>query len=527
MPYVPIRIQPGMLLNTTQYDAKGRWVAGNWVRFWRMKVRPIGGWEFAATSNGPVILEGVARTMHTWRDLEELKHLAVGTNTHLYAFDGSNLDDISPVTDPLPPGDVSGGVGKGFGGEDFGESTFGTARTFVNLTIAPAVWTMDNWGSELVACANWEGSIYKWAPGDVEATLIEALTGTEVPQLNRAIIVSNERHMIAIGAGVYGGAFWSKNQRRVAWSDQENYAEWIPSITNGAGDLELQTAGLAICGAKFKGEILIWTDVDVHRMSYLGPPYFYGITRLADNSGIVSANAHAVTNRFAFWVARDSFMIYDGTVKEVNSEVSEWFRDRINPQHIGKTIVGHNPRFNEVWVYLVGRGKDEVSEYVIWNYEENTWSTGFLSRTAWDEAAIFDFPMATNPIGTIEAPQSELLYHERGYTDKGATRVGQIYIETSPIEIASGEQLVVTRRFIQDSRSELTTPSTAVSVTFTHSLAPEASEDVEGPYAVDEERGYTDIRFTGRQVKIRWDQIADVDWSIGDYRMEIVAGRGR
>jgi hypothetical protein len=525
MPFVPVRIQPGMLLNTTQYDAKGRWVEGNWVRFWRQKVRPIGGWESAVTGSVPVLMDGVARAMHPWSDLDEEVHLGIGTNLALYTYDGSNLLDITPV--PLPPGNVSGGTGEGFGGENYGEDEYGTPRAFLSLTIVPATWTMDNWGSELVACPNWTGAIYKWAPGDPEATLIEPLAGTEVPQDNRGIVVSNQRHLIAIGAGFYNGASWEKNQRRIAWSTQENYAEWTPTVSNSAGDLELQTAGLAICGTKFKQDILIFTNVDVHRMSYLGPPYYYGISRLASNAGIVSANAYTVTNRFTFWVARDSFMIYDGTVKELDSDVSEWFRDRINPQHLTKTVVGHNPRFNEVWIHLTGRDSEENSEYVIWNYEENTWSVGFLSRTTWNETAVFDYPMACEPVGTLAAPQSKLYYHERGYTADGVSRNGSIYIETFPMEIAAGDNLVVCRRFVQDTESDSMPPSTALTVEFTISLAPEATETVEGPYVVDTGRGYTDVRFTGRQMKMRFNQVKDEDWSIGDFRLEVVPGSGR
>jgi hypothetical protein len=318
----------------------------------------------------------------------------------------------------------------------------------------------------------------------------------------------------------------------VAWSTQEDYAEWTPTITNSAGDLRLQSQGLAVCGTKFKGEILIFTGVDVHRMSYLGPPYFYGITRLADNAGIVSANAYCVTNRFVFWVARDSFMIYDGTVKELASEVSEWFRNRVNPQHIGKIIVGHNPRFNEVWVHLPGRDADENSEYIIWNYEENTWAIGDMSRTAWDEAPIFNYPMACEPVGTLAAPQSKLYYHERGWTADGESRNSLVFIESSPFQIATGDNLVVCRRLIQDTASDENPASEALTVTFTHRLAPEAGSRVEGPYPVDPKwrgtyRGYTDVRFTGRQVQIRFDQVEDGNWSIGDYRLEIVAGSGR
>jgi hypothetical protein len=518
-----------MQLNTTEYDAKGRYVDGNWVRFWRQKVRPIGGWVAAATSLGKVVLTGIARSMHSWSDLEELKHIAIGTNLAVYAFDGSNLEDISPVTDPIPPGDVSGGTGSGFGGADFGEDDYGTARAFVSLTIAPAMFTMDNWGSELVFCANWEGSIYKWAPGDAAGTLIEALTGTVVPQKNRAVVVSNERHLVAIGAGNYTGSVWEKSQRRIAWSDQEDYTDWTPSITNGAGDLELQSAGLAICGAKFKTDILIWTDVDVHRMSYLGPPYYYGIKKLADNAGIVSASAWVITNRFAFWVARDSFMIYDGTVKELSPEISEWFRGKVNPQHIGKIVAGHNPRFNEIWVHLPGDDSDENSEYFIWNYEDDVYSKGVMSRTAWNEAAIFNYPMACEPAGTEAAPTSKLFYHENGFLDDGNTRVGNIWVETSPIEIGTGDQLVVAKRVIQDTVRGYykKSPSWTLNITFNVRFSPEDTASVEGPYALDGARDYTDVRFTGRQISMRFDQVWDADWSLGDWRLEIQPGSGR
>lgn len=526
MANIPIRIIPGMFLNTTEYDAKQRWVGGNWVRFWRGKVRPLGGWQSASTATGPVQLNGVCRAMHYWRDQSEQKHIAMGTNTHLYEYDGSNLRDISPVTDPIPPGDVTGGAGSGFGGFTFGTGDYGTARSFLSLTLAPASWTLDNWGEQLVGCTNWYGAIYKWAPGDAEATLIEPLTGTVVPQQNRAILVTNERHLVAIGAGRYTTA-WVRDQRRVAWSSQEDYTDWTPSVVNSAGDLQLQTAGVAINGCKFRTEVLIWTDVDVHRMNYLGPPYFYGITRLADDAGIVSPMAYAVTNRFVVWVAPDAFMLYDGSVKELSPEISEWYRGRLNKQQLGKTVCGHNPRFNEVWIMFAAGEETEISEYAIWNYEENTWSVGYISRTAWSPASIFSSPLATRPAGTDVDPKSDVFQHERGWLDGDQSRIGNVWIETYPIEIATGDNLVTARKFIQDSTSISDPPSSALEVSFTHRLAPEGVELEEGPYQIDAERGYTDVRFTGRQVKMKFNQVLDEDWSIGDWRLEAVPGSGR
>jgi len=526
MPNIPIRIIPGFLLNTTEYDAKQRWVGGNLVRFWRGKVRPVGGWQQAVSPLGPVVLDGVCRMMHYWRDQTERKHLALGTNTSLYDYDGSNLADISPVTDPIPQGLVSGGAGSGYGGSTYGTGFYGTARPFASLTIAPGSWSLDNWGEELVGCTNWYGVIYKWKPGDAEATPLEDIdTGVIVPQQTRAILVTNERHLVAIGAGVYTGTVWVRNQRRIAWSSQENYLQWVPNITNSAGDLELQTQGAAITGCKFRTEVLIFTDVDVHRMNYLGAPYFYGITRLASDAGIVSPMAFAVTNRFVVWMSLDALMLYDGTVKELAPEVSEWYKKNSNASQRGKTMLGHNPRFNEIWIFFVGKDDSEISRYATWNYEEDTWVTGAMARTAWSSAPVFPNPMACKPTG--DTITTELYQHESGWLDGPNTRNGTVWIETHPIEIAAGDNLLVARKLIQDSYSPSEPPSSALQITFRHRLAPEGVELVEGPYTMDVARGYTDVRFTGRQVKMRFEQVVDEDWSIGDWRLEGIPGSGR
>lgn len=647
MPFVPIQPPNGLMLNGTEYDAQGRYRLANLVRFFRGSPEPVGGWTrlpLAWEDSDNIThqldrLNGVCRGIFSWRDNNENRWMVIGTTQALYLFDGSVIIDITPAG--LLPGDENANYGSGYGAYFYSEDhddpdthTGGTAAysterpaAITSLVQEPGAWTFDTWGENLVACPNWDGKIYTWAPGDALATVVAAAAG-EVPEQNRAVLVSDERHMVAIGAGDYGGAIFTKNSRRVAWSNSEDHDVWTASTTNSAGDLQLQTKGVAVTGVKFRGEILIWTDIDMHRMAYIGAPFYYSIKRLSSSAGILSVNANVVTSDFAFWVGFNGFYVYDGSVRSLAPDVSDYYRDNINLNQVAKVACGHNPNFKEIWTFYPSNDSDEIDSYVLWNYEENVWSVGELNRTCWDEAEIWDNPIATKfashagftmfqdvftlgslmafgvaardlwmavfqgpdgaqifgePIeypvieagsvrvtGWLESPvyventdyevdyargllkilstgsigvndtvyfdaiipdhKSCLPYnHEDGFTDDGADR--NIWLETAPFEIASGDKLAVVKRIIQDTgRQDDLDPvlnSDAMEISFKTRLAPEAAAIVEGPYTLDTMRGYTDVRFTGRQVSMKFQQVKNELWRVGKYRLDIKPGSGR
>ena len=650
MAYVPISPPDGLMLNGTEYSAQGRWRRANLVRFFRGGPQPVGGWtQFPLPwkdADGLVHqldrLAGVCRGIFSWRDNSENRWMVMGTTKALYLYDGSVLKDITPAG--LLPGDENANYGSGFGAFYFGEDHedypdthtggsffYGTERPadITSLVQEPGAWTFSTWGENLVACPNWDGKIYTWAPGDALATQVSAAAG-EVPEAVRAVLVSNERHMVAIGAGDWGGALWAKNSRRIAWSTSEDHDVWTPSSTNSAGDLTLQTKGVAVTGVKFRGEILIWTDIDMHRMNYIGAPFYYNLKRVSSSAGILSVNSRVVTSDFAFWVGFNGFHIYDGSVRNLSPEVSDYYRDNINLSQIAKVACGHNPKFKEIWTYYPSKNSDEIDSYIIWNYEENTWSIGTLNRTCWDEASIWDNPVATtaktytgwsvpSPDGSfvlgilesfgtaerdkwmavfqgpegaqifgqpLEYPALEpgsvtitgflgnpvyventdyevdydhgllkilstgsigafdIVYygvtvpdqvvcvpynHEDGYTDDGADR--DVWLETAPFEIGTGDKLAVVKRIIQDSGREADLDpqlnSDAVEISFKTRLAPEAAAVEEGPYVLDSMRGYTDVRFTGRQVEMKIQQVKNELWRVGNFRLDIVPGSRR
>ena len=88
---------------------------------------------------------------------------------------------------------------------------------------------------------------------------------SNAPTNNQSIVVTEERFLLALGAG--------GNSRKVQWCDRENNTVWTPSATNEAGDLTLQTAGKIMAGVRAQGQTLILTSTDAHSATYLGPPY--------------------------------------------------------------------------------------------------------------------------------------------------------------------------------------------------------------------------------------------------------------
>lgn len=665
MPFVKIDIPPGMYLNGTEYGAAGRWRLGNLIRFFRGEPQPVGGWsaipleapslaalEAGYYNSGNSVqwpsnsyLLGTCRGVIAWRDNNENRWMAFGTTRKLYAYDGTTLYDITPTG--LGVGEENQFFGTGFGALDYGEEEYGTPRSASGASIVedPGAWTLDIWGENLIACANWKGRLYQWDPTTPStiAAEIDDGSGTEVPQNCRAVMVSNERHLIALGAGEWTGVVWNNNRRRVAWSTSEDMEDWTPVATNSAGDLQLNTNGLIVCGTKFRNEMLIWTDVDLHRMTYIGAPYFYSIKPVASSAGIVSIQGYVVTNQFVFWVSKEGFFVYDGTVKELFPEVDDYYQDRVTQTQQGKIACGHNPQFNEIWVFYPSNSVDNIENdsYLIWNYDEDTWAVGnTLSRSSWNDALIWDRPVATRPVSQPEkigylsyltpefdgslhyiidewipfaaplvinllsgqtdedintdgycqvkdvtvtewmgatytpiedtdyeidytrgmikllpgstvfatpgygygfgfeiyftyeaAPYSQVLFHEQGYTANGVSRNDDIYLETAPMEIGQGDHIAKVYRVVQDTgREDDQDPllnSDAVEVEFDYRFSPEASKQTAGPYQFDVQRGYTDVRFSGRQVVMRIKQIKDQLWRIGKYRLDFKQGGKR
>ena len=486
--YIPIKLPPGIYRNGTEYQAAGRWYDANLVRWYENTLRPMGGWRKRASGQ----MSGLCRGFITWRDNSANRWIAAGTHTKLYAMnEAGTLKEITPTSFTAGIADSLSKTGYGY--STYGTLAYGTARPDTGLITPATTWSMDTWGEYLIACSNADGKLYEWQLGFTTPTLAAVITNA--PTSNKAVLVTAERILFALGAG--------GNPRKVQWCDQENNTVWTPATDNQAGDYELATPGTLLAGKRVKGVNLLFTDVDVHTAQYVGAPFVYGFEKAGSGCGLISAQSVAAIDTAAIWMSKSGFWIYDGYVKPLPSDVSDYVFGNINFNQASKVYAVHNSKFGEIWWYYPSSGSNENDSYVTFNYRENHWNIGTLARTAGTDAGVFANPLMVSTDGYIYE-------HEVGFAYDSAS----LYAESGPVQLGNGDNIMSVRQVVPDEQ----TLGEAV-VSFKTRNYPTGTQSTFGPYTA---ANPTDVRFAARQVNMKVTGNTLADWRIGVMRLDAV-----
>ena len=103
------------------------------------------------------------------------------------------------------------------------------------------------------------------------------------PTIAKLVLVSDrDRHVIAFGCNPLGSA--TQDPLLIRFSDQEDAADWTPTTTNTAGDLLVGSGSRIVTATETRQQILVFTDISLHAMQYLGPPFTFGINMVSENS---------------------------------------------------------------------------------------------------------------------------------------------------------------------------------------------------------------------------------------------------
>ena len=279
------------------------------------------------------------------------------------------------------------------------------------------------------------------APSSGSYTITYA--GAFVPNSTYQVLSSEvQEFLICFGANPYspGSPNTSFNPLLVRWSDQGNVYQWIPEITNQSGEYALGNGSYIVGARSTRQEILVWTDSALYSMQYIGTPYVWGFQLLMDNISIMSPNCMITINNVTYWMGRDRFYMYNGTVQTLPCDLKQYIFDNINQNQNFQVFVGSNEGFNEVWWFYVSidgnngsntQPNSVIDKYVIYNYVENTWAYGTMARSAWFQTGINQFPIAADYNG-------RLLYHENGCDDvsTGTPQPITSYIQSSDFEVS-------------------------------------------------------------------------------------------
>ena len=340
-------------------------------------------------------------------------------------------------------------IGTGWGAGPWSRLGWGSGFT-TGFGLQLRLWSQANFGEDLLFSPR-GGAFYLWQPGagatPAYGTRGTAVTGTDVPSKINLIMVSDtSRIVICFGCNDYG-AYDSTPQDPllIRWSEQESYTGWTPAATNQAGSYRLSHGSEIVAALQTRQEIIVWTDASIYSMQYLGPPFVYGFTLLADNISIVSPNAMATAAGVVYWMGVDKFYIYSGRVETLPCSVRQFIFNDINRDQEAQFNAGTNEGFSEVWWNYCSKNSTVVDRYVIFNYLDRVWYYGTLDRTAWLDSPLRQFPMAATTDNIV-------VFHEAAVDDGSTNPPSAInsYIQSSDFDIEDGHNYGFVWRIIPD-----------------------------------------------------------------------------
>jgi hypothetical protein len=331
-------------------------------------------------------------------------------------------------------------------------------------TLQLRLWSQDNWGEDL-AFSPVDSTPYYWDKtlglGARATTFASQAGASDAPTVTHQIMVSGaDRHIVALGCNALGES--TQDLLMVRWSDQESPFDWTPTATNTSGSQRLSTG----------------------------------------------------SERRIFWMDRENFYTYTGRAEVIPCTVLRYIFDDVNLAQSRKFFAGSNRMFNEIFFFYVSSDATEIDRYAKFNYTENTWDIGTLSRTAW-----VDFGIHDNPRGAGAASSVEYIYnHENTENDDGSAM--ESFIESADFDIGDGNEFLFINKVIPD----IVVSGTDAEVGYVLKTRPFPGDSLvtEASTTVTATTTQADVRCRGRSATLRIaSSKTDTTWTLGDTRLNV------
>mgnify|MGYP003638193449 FL=1 len=408
----------------------------------------LGGLITAAVLNQEYVIDSIENSNSYKITAKDTAGNTVTANSSDTGNGGSGVDgsyQISVGLDVYVPS-------SGWGTSAWGSGPFGSSSP-LNVVNQLRLWSMDSFGEDLVANVR-AGGIYYWDYTNyaTPAVALTDLAGANLPPtLGLQVLVSDiDRHVIVLGADPINTAGTARTGQidplLIAFSDQENVAEWEPTSTNTAGSLRCSAGSEIIGGLRARQETLIWTDVALYSLQFVGPPLTFGLNLINEGVSLISPNAPINTPSGIFWMDKKGFYSYQGAVQPVPCSVHSYVFDDLNEDQAFQVFGFLNKQFDEVgWFYCSGTTNTTINKYVTYNYVDQTWAIGELSRTAWLDEGVVSYPRAAG----YDGANNYIYSHETGFDNDGAP-MDNVFIESGDFDLGEGEEFQFIRRCIPD-----------------------------------------------------------------------------
>tara|TARA_R110000765_G_scaffold71788_2_gene139360 strand:+ start:2791 stop:5112 length:2322 start_codon:yes stop_codon:yes gene_type:complete len=456
----------------------------------------------------------------------ELSANATATNTNITA-----TITTTTAAYQVNAGSDTGAVGRGWGIGPWGRQGWGEPANAVDSTESRLrTWSQDNFFDDLILNSR-GGGVYYWDSSDglinnraVNIASAEFGTTFQTPTVASQVMISDrDAHVIAFGTNTAGTT--EQDPLLIRFSDQGNPRDWAITETNTAGDLVLSAGSRIITAVETRQQILVFTDVSVHSMQFLGPPYTFGVNIVSDNVTINGPLSAINVEDTVYWMGQDEFYLYNGSVQRLPCTVRDYVFSDFNTEQADKSFAASNAAFGEIWWFYPSLLSDENDRYVVYNYQENVWFYGTLPRTAWISRGANKEP--------ISASTDNRLYFQESGDDDGSTSPSTAidsYIESSPITMENGDNFMLLTRLIPDITFRSSSGSPSVSMTLQAKRFPGASYAYSDASTVtrtavvpvEQFTEQVNVRLRGRSFSFRIDsEQREMQWRLGTPRVDI------
>jgi len=417
--------------------------------------------------------------------------------------------------------------GTGWGLNGWGEGAFGQAAA-LSSTNQLRIWTHDNFGEDLIINQRNDG-IFRWLESggtSTRAVELSQVSGANLVPTKALQVITSEvdRHLIVLGADPISGTSRTGtiDPMLIAFSDQENALEFEPKATNTAGSLRLSSGSSIIGAVKARQEVLVWTDTALYSMQFVGPPFTFAVNLINEGTGLVAPKAAVTAPSAVYFMSYNNFYFYNGSVNTLPCSVHNYVFNDINLTQSFKIHAFTIKDKNEVGWFYCSANSETIDRYVIYNYEERLWFFGQLTRTAWLDSGIENYPRAT---------ASGLLFrHEEGFDDDGSPMTG-VFIESSDFDLGEGDQFAFARRIIPDFKFIENENNGSVNIVVKTRNFPGDSLATNSTNEIASTTQQSFIRARARQMALRFESNDDasddgnlgIGWRLGATRIDIKA----
>lgn len=386
----------------------------------------------------------------------------------------------------------------GYGTGTYGSGGYGTgiaSPSGIGTPITATDWSQANWGEILLASPA-GGAIYQWSPESGYQTMTIVPTA---PIACAGIFVTMPQQILVVLGASFDG---SPQPLEIAWSTAGDYANFSVTSLTLAGGYTIPRGSKIIGGLQASTQNLIFTDLAVWSMQFVGLPNVFGFNEIMSGCGLIGSHAVVLAEGTVFWMSQNQFFQMPGGGGPSQLPCKVWdviFQD-LDTANAYKIRAAANSSFNEIsWHFpSLSGGTGENDSYVKYNTVEGEWDYGKLptGRSAWVDQSVLGTPIGGDPTGLI-------FQHEQGYDGDGEAL--NPFFLTGYWVIGEGEDFAFIDEFLPDFiYGTYNAAQNAVPLITLYSVDyPNGAVRTYGPYSVGNTVNRITPRLRGRQMAMR------------------------